>query len=583
MSGRKSGQWLDVPGTAVGDAVVAAMTAGGVDYLFFTSGSEIAFYQEAIAKAQAEGRKAPKLITVPHEHASLNAALGYAAVTGRPAATAAHVDVGTQHYGGAVHTAWHSSLPVLITAGYPPTAYAGSMPGARDEGGHLWVQENYDQGGIVRHYTKWDHRLEYQDNPGLIVSRALQVARSEPSGPVYLTFPRELTLLPLRDLRFPAADQLGIARPPAISAETAREVAERLIAARQPVVVVSGSGRNPATVPALVSLCERLSLAVVDSARRAYLSFPMRHPLLQDTSALKEADVVLVLDVDVPWLPGANSPPDDAHIIALGFDPIRRRIPTYEFTADLRLTADPLQAIQAIDAAAQALLSATDKARLQERASRCAEASCKRLAEAERDALAKSDKSPIDPLWVSYQIGQVLDDNCIVLDDTMPGNRLPLYLRCTRPGSYFSNPGSSGGWSPGAAFGAKLGAPERDVVAVTGDGFYMFGTPAAALWAAAHHGAPFLTIVYTNRSYSTGTLRLAGLFRDSYAAKAGFPGGYFDPPIDFAKEAEAAGAYGENVRDPAEVGPALKRGLEHVRNGKPAVISVWLPRLLAED
>jgi acetolactate synthase-1/2/3 large subunit len=583
MSHRPSGQWLETPGDTSGDAVIAALAAGGVDHLFFTSGSEIAFLQEAIAKAQAQGRKAPKLITVPHEHASLNAALGYAAVTGRPAATAAHVDVGTQHYGGAVHTAWHSALPVLITAGYPPTAYSGSIPGARDEGGHLWVQENFDQGGIVRNYTKWDHRLEYQDNPGLIVSRALQVARSEPCGPAYLTFPRELTLLPLRDRSFPAADQLGIPRPPAIDADAAREIAERLIAARHPVVVVSGSGRNPATVPELVDLCELLSLAVVDSARLAYLSFPMRHPLYQDASSLKEADVVLVLDTDVPWLPGRNSPPRDAYVAAIGFDPIRRRIPTYEFTADLRVTADPLNAIRAIAATARAHLGADNKTRFAERAGRLAEASRKRYAEAEREAVAKSNKSPIDPLWLSYQVGQVIDDNCIVFDDTMPGNRLPLYLRCTRPGSYFSNPGSSGGWSPGAALGAKIGAPERDIVAVTGDGFYMFGTPAPALWAAAHHGAPFLAVVYTNRSYSTGTVRLAGLFRDGFAAKSGFPGGYFDPPIDFAKEAEAAGAYGENVRDPADVGPALKRGLEQVRRGKPAVVSVWLPRLLADD
>jgi acetolactate synthase-1/2/3 large subunit len=109
----------------------------------------------------------------------------------------------------------------------------------------------------------------------------------------------------------------------------------------------------------------------------------------------------------------------------------------------------------------------------------------------------------------------------------------------------------------------------------------MFGTPTPALWAAAQHGAPYLIVVYTNRSYTTGTLGVVRSFGpDSYAAKAGFEGGYFDPPIDFAKEAEAAGAYGENVTDPAEIAPALKRGLEQVRAGKPAVISVWLKRLI---
>ena len=72
--------WVELPAEDNGDAIVAAMAEAGVEYMFFTSGSEIGFYQEAIAKAEALGRKAPKLITVTHEHASLNAALGYAAV-----------------------------------------------------------------------------------------------------------------------------------------------------------------------------------------------------------------------------------------------------------------------------------------------------------------------------------------------------------------------------------------------------------------------------------------------------------------------------------------------------------------------
>src|SRR5262245_8017765 len=207
-------EWVNVPADEVGDAVIAALERGGVEYLFFTSGSEIGFFQEALAKAKAQGRnKTPRLITVNHEHTSLNAALGYAAVSGKPAITAAHVDVGTQHYGGAVHTAWHSGLPVLITAGAPPTAHPDSMRGARDGGGHIWMQQSFDQHGIVRPYVKWDHRLEYQDNPGLMVSRALQVARSEPCGPVYMTFPREISLLKMNGARFPTADQLGIPVP----------------------------------------------------------------------------------------------------------------------------------------------------------------------------------------------------------------------------------------------------------------------------------------------------------------------------------------------------------------------------------
>ena len=114
-------QWVDIPAGDVGDTVVSAMAQGGVDTLFFTSGTEIVWYQEAIAKAKAHGRPAPRLITMTHEHASLNAAIGYAAVSGKPVATAAHVDAGTYNYGGAIHTAHHAGLPVVIAARMPFT------------------------------------------------------------------------------------------------------------------------------------------------------------------------------------------------------------------------------------------------------------------------------------------------------------------------------------------------------------------------------------------------------------------------------------------------------------------------------
>ena len=166
----------------VSDVIVAAMAANGIELLFFSSGWEIAFFQEAIAKARALGKPAPRLITMTHEHAGLNAALGYAAVTGKPAATAVHVDAGTLHQGGAIHSAWHSLLPVLLIAGGAPTSFPGSRRGSRDSGGHIWKQDSIDQNGIVRQYTKWDHRLERHDNAGLIVSRALQVAVTEPPG-----------------------------------------------------------------------------------------------------------------------------------------------------------------------------------------------------------------------------------------------------------------------------------------------------------------------------------------------------------------------------------------------------------------
>jgi acetolactate synthase-1/2/3 large subunit len=563
----------------VGEAIVAALTHGGIDHLFFSSGTELAFYQEAIAKARALGRPAPRLITMTHEYVGLNAALGYAAVSGKPAVTSAHVDVGTQHHGAALHTAWRSGLPVLMTAGAPATSAPGTMRGSRDSP-HFWVQQTFDQNGIVRQFTKWDHRLEAQDNPGLIVSRALQVAQTEPCGPVYLSLPREIVYAPLGRTRFSTTAQLGIPRPPAPDAGAIEEIAERLMRAREPVIV-AGCGRNPAEVPALVELCELMGMPVVQCAWHAYQSFPMNHPLFAGKRSVADADVVLAIEADVPWLPGPNAPSPQAFVAVIGVDPVKHRIPTYEFTADLRVTSDALAAIGALTAALRRRGSPSDTG-IAARARRWGEAAAARIARIDQEARALGDTPMIDPRFVSYQIAQLLDDNSLVIDDTTQDRLFP-YLRVARPGSYFHNPGSAGGWAPGAALGAKLAAPERDVIAVTGDGFYLYGTPTAALWAAVRHGAPFLTVVYQNRSYTTGTVAVANAYPDGYAAKMDFDGGYLEPAMDFAKEAESVGAHGETIRDPREVGPALRRGLAHTRTGRPAVIAVWLPRLLRQD
>jgi acetolactate synthase-1/2/3 large subunit len=509
-----------------------------------------------------------------HEHTSLNAAIGYAAASGKPVAAAVHVDTGTLHYGGAIHTAKHAGLPVMIMAGGPPVSYPGSLRGSRDRGGHLWMQQGFDQNGIVRNYVKWDHRLEYQDNPGLMTSRALQVAQTEPRGPVYMSVPREVALLPARDTTFPSAEQLGIPRPAAADPDGLREIAGRLLRAERPYIVVSSSGRDPKTVPALVELCELLALPVVTSAFRAYHCFPMNHPLNLGATKLSDADAVVALDANVPWVPGAAAPPPSAYVAVIDPDPIRAGIPTYEFTADLRLTAGALGAIGALTDAVRATMTDSDRARIAERRARYDAAYVTRMADLERDAQGRAAKTPIDPLWLSYQIGKFADDdNTIVLDETLPHNQVERYLKCEQPGSYIANPASSGGYTPGAALGVKLAKPDKHVIAVTGDGFYMFSTANAALLASRSYVAPFTVVVYQNGAYSTGTLQVSTMYADSFSKKAGYEGGTFGE-IDFAKEAEACGGYGENVTDPSQIGAALKRAREANGRGIPAVISV---------
>ncbi len=570
--------WAQYPAEEWSDALLAAMKLGGVEHLYFVSGTEMSFFQEASAKAQALGRPAPKLMTMMHESVSLMAALGETMVSGRPAATAVHVDVGTLHYGAGLHAAWKGGYPVLMTAGTGPRAFPGSMRGARDT--HVqWMQEPRDQGEIVRQYTKMDHRLEHQDNPGLMVSRLLQVAMSGERGPVYLSIPRETAMLPLPGVtRFPTRDHLGLERPSWPDPDDAREIARWLVKSDNPVVFVERIGRDPKAVEELVRLAELLALPVMEGRQADRLNFPMSHDLYETGPGAGEADVVLVFDCVAPYLPGLESPRADAKVAWIGPDPIMTRAKTVEFRADLRLGATARNVARAIHDAAEKLIDKSDRSRIDERRTRLAALKRRMVEQDERKALEAGKRATPNTRWVAHQLGKVLQPDAILLNDGVSSSGLiRTYSHRDRPLTHFRSGSSAGGWAPGAAFGAKIAAPGRDVVLAGGDGFFSFGTPSLALWAARRHKAPFLSVVLVNGAYSTGTTGLERMYPDGYAVKADCEGGTFEPAPDFAKLAESTGAYGENVTQTLQVGAALARGLKHVREGTAAVIAVKVP------
>jgi acetolactate synthase-1/2/3 large subunit len=571
--------WTETGAEEWADAIVAAMKLGGVEHLFFVSGSELTFYQEAIAKAHAKGRPAPRLVTMTHEHVALNAALGNAMVRNQPAATAVHVDVGTLHYGAAIHTAWRGGYPVLMTAGTGPRAFPGSMRGARGSSVQ-WVQEPRDQGEIVRQYTKMDHRLEHQDNPGLMISRLLQVAMSEPRGPVYMSIPQETAMLPVPGAaRFPTRDQLGLARPAWPDPADARQIAAWLVQAENPVMYTTRAGRNPDAVLELVRLAELLAIPVMESTNADRLNFPMTHWAYGTGPAAKDADVLLVMEDVVPFTPGHGSPSPDAKIAWVAIDPVLSRYKTLEFRADLWIPAAVAAVARAVHEAATPMLTQSAMSRIADRRARLEQRKQEMVAHAE--ALAQEDikHGRLTGRVVGYELGQLLEPESIVLNDGLSnGGFVQSYARRTQPGTYFRSGSSSGGWGSGASLGVKLARPDQDVIHATGDGYFMFGTPLPALWAAGHHKAAYMAVVFVNGSYSTGTSGLRHAYPEGYGiAAAHYEGGTFEPTPDFAKLAEAANGYGEQVTELSQLAPALQRGLEHTRNHTPAVIAVQVP------
>jgi acetolactate synthase-1/2/3 large subunit len=562
------------------DALVTAMKLGGVDDLFFVSGSELNFYQEAIAKAHAKGRPAPRMVTMMHEHVALNAALGNTMVRNQPAATAVHVDVGTLHYGAAVHTAWRGNYPVLMTAGTAPRAFPESMRGARGGGGALVaIQEPRDQGEIVRQYTKMDHRLEHQDNPGFIVSRLLQVAMSEPKGPVYMAVPQETAMLPLPGTaRFPTRDQLGLARPAWPAPEDARTIAEWLIKAENPCMYSSKVGHDFDAPAELLRLAELLAIPFMEGTNADRMNFPATSPFYGTGPQPKDADVLLIFEDLVPYNTGRGSPSPDAKIACVSVDPVQSRYKTMELRADLWIPASSAAVARAVHEAATGMLTAGDRSRIAARRERLEQ----RRQELDQQAqtLAERDIAAgrLNGRVVGYELGKLLDSDAIVLNDGLSnGGFVQTYARREKPGTYFRSGSSAGGWGSGAAFGVKLARPNQDVVLASGDGYYQFGTPLPALWAAGHHKAAFLVVVFVNNTYSTGTSSLAAAYPEGFGVAGGFEGGRFDPAPNFAKLAEAVNGYGEQVHELSQLAPALQRGLDFTRQNVPAVIAVDVP------
>jgi acetolactate synthase-1/2/3 large subunit len=575
--------WVEVPADEVGEVLMQAWAINGIDYLFFASGSDINWFQEHAVKLRVTGRPTPRIITMLHENTCLNAALGYAAVAQRPGLTAAHIELGVLNYGGAVHSAARGRFPVMMTSGRTPNAYGRDAHGGRDQAA-LYRGDMADYGEIVRQYVKWDHNLGLTDVPGLMVSRALQLIMSEPYGPGYMSIPRDVAMTGIHGSRFPTVAQLGIAATPSGDAGAIRQAARRLVEAENPLVITQAAGSDPRAFDALVALCELLGLPVTEAGRER-ANFPTTHSLYEGGPRLGEADVVLTLEAFTPWIPGHDEPSPEATIISVGVDPEFSTAPTYEFPADLRVAGSAASVLTELYEEADRLLTNQRRQAIDERKQRIAAASAARRERLQREALEKQAVLPISPAYAAYCLGQVIEEDAIFLNDVVSsGADVSNHVQTTRPHSTFKSGSAAGGFGSGAAFGAKLAAPEKFVALATGDGFFLYGVPYAALWAAAKYNAPYLTVVFQNKAYSTGTIHIGRHYPEGYSLRENdFEGGEIDPPVDLAKLAEASNAYGQNVSDPEQLLPALKRACQVVREGTPALVAVQVTPLVKHE
>jgi acetolactate synthase-1/2/3 large subunit len=545
---------------SVAEAYLALLAERGVEYLFANAGTDFAPIVEAYAKAAHTGMPVPKPLIATHENLAMSMAHGYAAASGRVPAVMVHVSVGTANALCGVLNAARTNVPILFTAGRSPLTEEG-LEGARDTYIH-WAQEMFDQAGMLREAVKWDYELRDGVQLETVLDRALTIATSPPQGPVYLSLPREVLAATLPGFAYDSPARRVAASAPAADPAAIGEAARLLASARNPLIVTADLGCDRAAVSALAALAERFAVPVVEHRQR-YVNLPADHPChlgYNPAALLDEADAILVLECDVPWIPSRKKPRPDCRIVHLGTDPLFTRYPIRGFTCDAAITAAPAQALPALAEAMAPLADTGEIAARRERVAGRRKTMREGWRKLEDDAMAMR---PLNPVRVSACLAEARDpDSAIVNEYTL----LPEHCPSVRPGSYFgSSPAAGLGWGAGAALGVKLAEPERQVIAVLGDGSYLFANPVAVHHAASLHRLPVLFVVVNNAMWGAVRRATLGMYPQGEAARSNRP-----PFIEleelpaFELVCAAAGGYGERVEDPAELPAALARALHAV-------------------
>lgn len=431
---------------------------------------------------------------------------GYARVTGQPQAVIVHVDVGTQALAHGIHNASAGRAPVFIFAGLCPYTESGELPGSRTEYMH-WLQEPADQKAIVRQYCRYVGEIRTGLNAKETIGRALQFASSSPKGPVYVAAAREVLAEQIQPYSLEQAKWVPIG-PSALPDDAVRDITEALVNAKRPLVIIGYSGRDRRTPELLVQLADKIPGLRVHDTGGSDMSFPFDHPAslgfrLGDDKEANDADVVLILDCDVPWIPARNPPHKDTIFYHIDVDPLNQQIPVSFFPAHGRWKSDSYTALKQ-------LLQHLDKNFVNIRNSQ--------EHTARKEALAVQHKKRLDLInslprlednatLDAHNIGRLLreclpSDTTFVVEAVTGSTIIADQLQPSRPGSWV-NCGATGiGWSNGAALGVRMALSDENkpgiVCQVVGDGSFMCASPTSAIWVGYKHSIPILTVVLNN-------------------------------------------------------------------------------------
>jgi thiamine pyrophosphate-dependent acetolactate synthase large subunit-like protein len=559
-----------------GEIFVAQARAAGVEYLFTNPGSfEVGFFDAVADDPQIQ------LIEGLHEGVVVSMADGYNKVSGKPAFVNVHSIAGTAQMAGQLYNASRDGSAIVVTAGLNDNEVWSDDYG-------LAPRPGFDQKEINRQFTKISWEARQSASLPMMLRRAFKVATTDPGGPVYLAaahyaleqknvsatiYPAERFLLRTRVHADPSALE---------------QAARLLIEAQHPVIIAGDEVWRSGAQQELLSLAEHLGLAVVRPGGVALISafqnFPTIHPFYLGPSQGHMSDPSLATDLiffvgarDVGGRVVPNLPelPTAARIVRLGMDTsaFSRNYPT-----DVALISDVKAGLADLLASLDSLLTKERRTALaSHRAEEIRRFSTASRAGVEKQISINYGQSPIHPDELCKVMADTLDKNAIIVSENLTGKFDSFHFGFRDDEQmHLGNSGSSLGWGIGAAIGAKLAAPDRQVVSSIGDGSVMYS--ASGFWTQARYHIPILTVVWNNRNYQT--VRFAYHDYGGRMVSSGKYAGMYlgDPDIDFVKLAESQGVSGERVASGNDLRAALKRGIAATRDGRPYLVEVLVAR-----
>jgi acetolactate synthase-1/2/3 large subunit len=406
--------------------------------------------------------------------------------------------------------------------------------------------------------------------------------QSDPQGPVYLTLPREVLAesVAAEQVRTFSSERYGAVQAGGIDPTRAQAIASQLMQAEAPIAISAYLGRKADAVAALEDLALLCGIRVFEFSP-SYLCISRSSPCFggfDASTAMAGADVGLLLDVDVPWLPKFVQDNPTTRWTHIDVDAIKKDFPMWGFATDMRVQADCATVLRQVAALVRAQADATFHHKVAARIASWASANQARIAGAAKAAENPGKPGAISPAYLCAQLGAAIAPQDIVINEAIRNSPAVLnQIPRTLPLTMIGGAGGGLGYSGGMALGAKLASPSVRVLQIVGDGGFHFSTPTSVYATAQRYALPIFTVVLDNGGWQAVKEAVLRVYPDGAAAQANqFQARLQGQERHFEQVAQAFGAYGECVSEPSEVAAAIARCLQAVDAGRAAVLNVQL-------